>query len=291
MRFPPYLKKGDRLKVIAPCGALKELTAFERGLDIWRLRGYELDLAPQYSEKYGYLAGEDETRRKALADAWREPDYRAILCARGGYGSTRLLERWQWGESQPKWLIGFSDVTGLLWSLAKNGISGLHGAVLTTIADEPLWSQERLFSYLETGFLAPLKGKGWGNGYATGTLLPANLTVATHLLGTSHQPCLNGVILALEDVAEAPYRLDRMLTQWRMLGAFQGIAGIALGRFSRCEGTNGSWTVEEMLSDRLGDLGIPIVSELPFGHDGVNAALPTGIKANLDENKGLLSFN
>ena len=91
------------------------------------------------------------------------------------------------------------------------------------------------------------------------------------------------VILALEDVAEAPYRIDRMLTQWRMSGAFQGVVGIVLGRFSRCEPPKDvpSWTVEEVLRDRLSDLGIPIVSDLPFGHEGVNAALPVGQPVDL----------
>jgi muramoyltetrapeptide carboxypeptidase len=137
-----------------------------------------------------------------------------------------------------------------------------------------------------------LTGKGWGAGQGTGLLLPANLTVATHLLGTFVQPALDGVILALEDVTEAPYRIDRMLTQWRMTGALKNVQGIALGRFSRCDPPLGSksWTVEEVLRDRLGDLGIPIVSDLPFGHDGVNAALPVGRMAQLDGDKGTLTL-
>jgi muramoyltetrapeptide carboxypeptidase len=124
-------------------------------------------------------------------------------------------------------------------------------------------------------------------------LLPANLTVATHLLGTFVQPNLDGVILALEDVTEAPYRIDRMLTQWRMSGAFQGVRGIALGRFSRCDPPKEvpSWTVEEVLRDRLGDLGIPIVSDLPFGHEGANAALPVGQWVELDADNATLKWN
>jgi muramoyltetrapeptide carboxypeptidase len=103
---------------------------------------------------------------------------------------------------------------------------------------------------------------------------------------------LDGIILALEDVTEAPYRIDRMLTQWRMSGAFKGIRGIALGRFSRCYAPEDipSWTVEEVLRDRLSDLGIPIVSDLPFGHEGVNAALPVGQPVQLDADQGILSW-
>ncbi|MEC4987977.1 MAG: LD-carboxypeptidase, partial [Oscillatoria sp. PMC 1068.18] len=192
----------------------------------------------------------------------------------------------------PKWLIGFSDVTALLWSLAKVGISSLHAPVLTTLGREPQWSIERLFDCVEGRSLAALTGKGWGGGVATGILLPANLTVATHLLNTPLQPHLEGAILALEDVTEAPYRIDRMLTQWRLSGAFAGVKGIALGRFSRCCAPEGipSWTVEEVLRDRLSDLEIPIVSDLAFGHEGTNAALPVGQLVSLDGDQGILAF-
>jgi muramoyltetrapeptide carboxypeptidase len=104
---------------------------------------------------------------------------------------------------------------------------------------------------------------------------------------------MDGRILALEDVGEAPYRLDRMLTQWRRSGAFNGVRGIALGRFSNCEVSQEfpSWTVEEVLRDRLGDLGIPIVCDLPFGHEGVNASLPVGQIVELDGSNGTLSWS
>jgi muramoyltetrapeptide carboxypeptidase len=188
-------------------------------------------------------------------------------------------------------LIGFSDITGLLWSLATMGIKSVHGPVLTTLAQEPKSSIDRLFDLVEGKKLAPLSGQGWGGGQVSGRLLPANLTVATHLLKTPLQPSLNGAILAWEDVGESPYRIDRMLTQWRSNGSFQGIAGIVLGRFSGCDPSPECWTMEQVLGDRLGDLGIPIISELPFGHDGENAALPVGAMVQLDGDNGVLSFN
>jgi muramoyltetrapeptide carboxypeptidase len=293
---PAFLKPGDLVSVVAPSGALKEIEAFEQGLEIWRSRGYRVKLGSNWYTHYGYLAGTDKQRREALAEAWNDTECKAVLCVRGGYGGARLLENWSWKDEKkllsPKWLIGFSDVTGLLWSLFKEGISGIHAPVLTTLAAEPEWSLQRLFDCLEGRLLKPLTGLGWGGGQTTGILIPANLTVATHLLGTIVQPSLKGAILALEDVTEAPYRIDRMLTQWRMAGAFKGIKGIALGRFSRCTpplGSN-SWQVEEVLRDRLQDLNIPIVADLPFGHDGVNAALPVGSIARLDADKGTLEI-
>jgi muramoyltetrapeptide carboxypeptidase len=291
-QLPPPLRSGDLLRVIAPCGLLREFENFWQGVEIWRSRGYRVEVSSGVQERWGYLAGTDIRRRHDLADAWKDPQCQGILCARGGYGSARLLENWAWPVGlPPKWLIGFSDVTGLLWSLSTIGISGVHAPLLTTLADEPEWSVERLFRWVENHTLDPLTGNGWGGGEVSGILLPANLTVGTHLLGTRMQPNLDGVILAIEDVGEAPYRLDRMLTQWRLAGYFQHIKGIAVGRFSRCDPPAGipSFTVEEVLRDRLSDLGIPIVSDLPFGHDGVNAALPVGIMAHLDGDRGILS--
>lgn len=290
--MPAPLKPGDLLKVIAPSGALREFEAFEKGIEIWRSRGYKIEVSNSISNRAGYLAGKDSDRINQLSEAWNDLECKGVLCARGGYGSARILENWQWGDRH-KWLIGFSDITCLLWSLYGHGKSGIHGAVLTTLAAEPDWSIERLFDLIEGRPVAPLQGTGWGGGIATGILLPANLTVATHLLGTPIQPNLDGVILALEDVTEAPYRIDRLLTQWRLSGVFTKIRGIALGRFSRCEAPANipSMTIEEVLRDRLCDLNIPIVSNLPFGHDGCNAALPIGAIAQLDAEQGLLSLS
>ncbi|MEL7143225.1 MAG: LD-carboxypeptidase [Cyanobacteria bacterium J06643_4] len=339
IHLPPPLVPGDLLCVISPSGGLQTNEKFEEGLAIWRQRGYKLHLCDGYDQCWRYLAGTDAQRRHQLSEALHHPESKGILCARGGYGGTRLLESWQWPKKQAtqwpsnKWLIGFSDITSLLWSLSKEGIAGVHGPVLTTLADEPQWSIERLFDLVEKRQVKPLQGKGWaqtkGPAQATGRLLPGNLCVATCLLGTAAEPDLTDVILAFEDVGEALYRLDRMLTQWRAMGKLKQVRGIALGRFSRWEplkpsptltqramgklnqvrgmalGRFSRWeppkpslppppgptlTVEEVMRDRLSDLGIPIVSDLPFGHDGVNAALPVGLPVHLDAQTGQLSW-
>nr|WP_199191970.1 LD-carboxypeptidase [Chlorogloea sp. CCALA 695] len=290
-QMPSLLKPGDLLKVITPSGALREFDAFKKGVEIWRSHGYKVEVSESIKDRFGYLAGTDSDRTKQLFEAWNDPECKGILVARGGYGSARILENWTWGKNN-KWLIGFSDITCLLWSLYNRGKSSVHGSVLTTLASEPDWSIERLFNLVEGRPIAPLQGTGWGGGIATGILLPANLTVATHLLGTPIQPNLDGVILALEDVTEAPYRIDRLLTQWRLSGVLTKVRGIALGRFSRCAAPPNipSMTIDEVLRDRLSDLNIPIVSNLPFGHDGCNAALPVGLLATLDAEQGILAI-
>ncbi len=298
-QVPRPLQRGDLLYVISPSGALQASERFLEGLAIWRQRGYRLHLCAGHDESWGYLAGRDDRRRQQLLAALQDPDCRGILCSRGGYGGTRLLESWVWPDftAAGKWLIGFSDITSLLWSLSKQGVSAVHGPVLTTLASEPEWSINRLFDWVERHEIAPLTGLGWsaasGRSRAEGRLLPGNLCVATHLLGTAAEPDLTDVILAFEDVGEAPYRLDRMLTQWRCMGKLAAVKGVALGRFSGWEPDKKSsptLSVEEVMRDRLGDLGIPVVSGLPFGHDGVNAALPVGLPVVLDADAGRLSW-
>jgi len=305
--FPPPLKPGDRLTVIAPSGCVRDPDAFLRGVEIWRSRGYEIHCPDGLLDRHGYLAGTDAERRSRLREAWRDPDSKGILCLRGGYGGTRLLESFHWSEADratPKWLIGFSDITSLLWSLARVGLGSVHGPVLTTLPDEPEASTTRLFDLVEGRPIAPLTGRLLNPGIApldrpgeqnrvTGWLCPANLAVGTSLLGTPHQPDFSGAILAFEDVGEAPHRLDRLLTQWRSVGAFSKIAGIALGRFSQAEVPAGypSFSMDELMRDRLGDLGVPIMTDLPFGHDGENAALPCGVIASLDLDQAELQIH
>ncbi|MBD2666450.1 peptidase U61 LD-carboxypeptidase A [Richelia sinica FACHB-800] len=293
--LPPPLQPGDLVTVIAPSGALREYAALEKSVEIWRSHGYRVKISDNLDTRHGYLAGTDTHRRHQLQQAWQDPECRAILCARGGFGSTRILEDWHWQQNTayPKWLIGFSDITALLWSLYNAGCCSVHGPVLTTLLDEPEWSIQRLFDLVEGRPLAPLKGQGWGGGVRKGILLPGNLTVATHLLGTSLLPPLDGVILAFEDVTEPPYRIDRMLTQWRLSGLLSQVCGIALGGFTKCEAPPNipSLSVEEVLGDRLSDLNIPIVADLPFGHDNPNAALPVGVMATLDAEQGILTID
>ena len=136
------------------------------------------------------------------------------------------------------------------------------------------------------------------SGLAEGPLLVANLTVATHLLGTPHLPSLQGAILILEDVGEAPYRIERMLTHWRLSGALRQLAGLGFGSFEGCEEADSRagepdshrFSVEQVLRERSLDLGLPVVAHLPVGHSPGNAALPLGCAARLDGGRGLLEL-
>ena len=194
------------------------------------------------------------------------------------------------------WLLGFSDITSLLLArLAAGFDGGVHGPLLTTIANEPDWSKERLKRLLFGKSIEDIYGKGWQEGIAIGPLVVANLTIATHLLGTHHLPDLTNAILIFEDIGEAPYRIDRMLTQWRLSGQLHKLSGIGFGNFhcedkiDKSDGLN--FTFEQILIERTNDLGIPRIGNLPVGHINGNAALPVGRLAKIDGNKGSLSIN
>ncbi|MFO7629091.1 MAG: LD-carboxypeptidase [Prochlorococcaceae cyanobacterium] len=291
---PRPLRRGDRVGLVAASSALVGDEAQQRlsdGLAVLESWGLQVQPSSAAGRRWGYLAGRDPERAADLCPP--EPAPALHACLRGGWGAARLLER---PLALPAgWLVGFSDVTSLLWAqLAQGGSGAVHGPLLTTLAAEPAWSQERLRALLFGEPLPPLQGEIWRPGVAEGPLLAANLTVATHLLGTPHLPELRGAILVLEDVGEAPYRLDRLLTHWRLAGALQQLAGIGFGRFSGCDDPDPlpeqQFSVEQVLRERSADLGIPVLAGLPVGHDPGNAALPLGQWARLDGNRGRLEL-
>ena len=285
----PLLQAGDRVGVVAASSAFKDPEPLEQGLSLLRSWGLKAEAESIPQRRWGYLAGSDQER---LADLHRHPTPPLLACARGGWGAARLLEQpilWQQG-----WLLGFSDVTALLLARHSAGFDGgIHGPLLSTLAAEPAWSQQRLRTLLFGGLVPDLQGRGWVDGIAEGPLITANLTVASHLLGSAHMPDLDGAILVLEDVGEQPYRLDRMLTHWRLAGVLQRLAGLGFGRFSDCDDDNlqEGFSATEVLQERSCDLGIPVIADLPVGHGSEgNAALPIGRKARLDGQRGLLSL-
>ncbi len=296
LALPTPLHRGDVVRLVAASSALEDSGRLEAGLAVLRQWGLDvaIDPAALLARRWGYLAGSDAQRRQDL-----DADSMASLhaCVRGGWGSARLLE----GDlpQPPGWLLGFSDVTSLLFERVRRGLGGgVHGPMLTTLASEPEWSRERLRALLFGEPVADLEGVGWRGGMVEGSLLVGNLTVATHLLGTPHLPPLDGAILILEDVGEAPYRIERMLTHWRLCGALQRLGGIGFGSFEGCaeadsradEPAERRFDLEQVLRERTLDLAIPVVAHLPVGHSPGNGALPLGARARLDGGRGHLSL-
>ncbi|WP_225323084.1 LD-carboxypeptidase [Synechococcus sp. RSCCF101] len=284
---PAPLRPGSRILAVNPGTWLpKDLTfmALQQrcAAEGWRLEGLDGVLG-----QWRYFSGTDSTRRRQMEEAWTDPAVEAVLYVGAGWGSARVLEAGFRFPKRPRWALGFSDCSALLLAQCAAGLGGaIHGS---SGGPEQQW--RRTADLLAGRAVADLKGRGVRPGWAEGALLVTNLTVATHLIGTPWLPSLRHTILVLEDVEEAPYRVDRMLTQWRTSGLLDGVAGVACGRFSWTgEAEPGDFSMSEILEERLGDLGVPLVLDLPLGHGLPNQALPLGVPARLDGSQGRLSL-
>lgn len=291
---------GARVRVIAPSGPVA-IERFERGLKVLRRRiDLEVIHAENLLEQDGYFAGPDALRLAATQQALADPEAVAVLCARGGYGATRLLpaldpERLR---AAPKPIVGFSDITALLcWAWSRADVVGVHGPAITqlsTLVDEDV---DRLVDLLRGEIPLPLvaeEGTVLHGGTVEGPLVAGNLEVLRSLVGTRWMPKLAGTIVALEEIGERPYRIDRALTHLLQSGALRGVRGVAIGQLVGCEeppdGNLGPGPATVVL-ERLATLGIPVVTGFGFGHDASrNAALPFGTMVRLIADQCTLEF-
>jgi len=289
---PPAVHPRDRVAVIAPASAF-DRASFEAGLALIGAR-YRAEYDPGIFERHRYLAGDDARRLSELDSALADPDIRAVFCARGGYGATRLLARLATTgpPGPPKLLVGFSDITALHLWLQSHGRISVHGPVLTQLGRLPPGTRECLFNLLESTSPAPaLSGTlTYVGGVAEGPLLGGNLSVVTRLLGTPFMPALDGAILLLEDQGERPYRLDRMWTHLQLAGVFDRVRGIVLGSFTGCEERDASYGSAEVLHELALATGLPCAAGFPIGHGEVNEPVPLGVRVRLDADAHSLSF-
>ena len=259
-------------------------------LALARAAGHELVCLPELQLPHRYLAAPDAHRLARLVQALTDPAFAAVWVVRGGSGITRLLRHLPWHRLPPRPIIGFSDLTPLLEALrARVGAAGVHGPVLHSLAATDPHDRARLFDVLAGRPVPPLQGEAWVTGEARGPLVGGNLTMLAATCGTPFQVQARGAILCLEDVSEAPYRLDRAVQQLLDAGALDEVAGVALGTWEGCAPPAGAdWTLRDVLIDALRPLGVPIVGGLPFGHGARNHALPIGRQATLRD--GALSW-
>ena len=286
MTTPKPLSRGSRIRAVNPG------TWMEHDRDLAPLvarcadQGWRLEIPASVRQQWRYFSATDSNRAADMAAAWQDPTVDAVFYLGGGWGGTRVLEAGFRFPPRPKWSLGFSDSSSLLLAQQAAGMPGaIHGPFG---GSEAQW--QRTVQLLRNEPVAALQGTGLRSGSARGPLLVTNLTVATHMIGTPWLPSLKGAVLVLEDVGEAPYRIDRMLTQWRSAGLLQQLAGVACGRFSWAEDDilPGDFSMDEILEERLGDLEIPLVLNLPLGHGQPNQALPLGAIAELDGHQGTL---
>ncbi len=288
---PTAPRPGELVQAVAPAGIFDE-QAFRRG--VARLQEhYRVRFDPDITGRNGFLAGDDERRCRELVSALQDTEVKALVAVRGGYGATRLLDRIDPAlvAGNPKPLVGFSDVTALHALWARAGVRSLHATMLALLGDRPGPLFDRWLAALAGATPEPLTGlHPISGGSATGALVGGNLSILAALLGTDHEPPLRGRVLFLEDTDERPYRVDRMLTSLSQAGWFRQVYGVILGAFNRTPTGPDGVTVEQVLAERLGNLGLPVVSGVPAGHISDNLELPLGARVRLDADAGALEF-
>lgn len=308
LQKPPRLRLGDTIGLIEPATASDEtfqLTLVEEAVVAMGLKPKR---GASVLGRHGYLANTDEKRAADVNAMFADPEVRAIMAVRGGWGSARLLPYLDWDliRANPKLVIGFSDITALHLAIAAQaGFATIHGP-----NGGSAWGKGSLDHFRAIAFdgatptlVNPaaeedrLVQRRWRTqpitqGKARGRLLGGNLTVLTALAGTPYLPDFKGAILFLEDVDEAEYRIDRMLTQLGQAGVLGGLAGAVFGQCTNCVGSSsgnyGGFTLTDVLRHHLGRLGVPAYQGAWFGHIADQFSLPVGVMAEIDADAGTI---
>jgi len=289
--IPPRLRPGDLIGVISPAGPV-DASDLRPGLDLLVSRGFRVREAAHLYDRNDYLAGDDEARLSDLHAMFLDSEIAAVFCARGGYGSLRLLDRvdFELIRQHPKIIVGYSDITALLMAVyKKTGLVVFHGPMvqgLSAISGDSLECLLKILTLEKPVSFDSMEGNPLFMGAAEGPLLGGNLSLICHLAGTPFLPSLDGAILFIEDKGEPLYRIDRMLTHLSLAGQLKGIAGLIGGEFLDCGDTS---AVDRLLMAMASVLHVPLVTGFPAGHGENNLTLPLGMPAHLDTRRMTLS--
>lgn len=303
---PDRLNAGDTIGIIAPASAPPDPKAIDRAAEALKRLGFKTKLGKNVRARLGFIAGTDRERATDLMTMFADKKVRGIICIRGGYGASRILDRLDYAviRRNPKIFSGYSDITSLHGALLRQaGLVSIHAPMLNGALADPKVPEFTKASFFRTVMEAKPSGSicdGYGEktvsilrrGSAEGCLVGGNLSLICASLGTPYAPSFKNKILFFEDINEKPYRLDRMLTQLLNAGIFAQVAGVAVGITKDCDQPNGKTLTEyqqsgsDVIKERLSNLRIPVVVGLPFGHVDLNATIPIGIRARLDANKG-----
>lgn len=297
LRKARALRPGDTIGIATPASPV-DPEALEAGEELVRALGFEPRRGTSVLARRGYLAGDDEGRAAELMALVVDPAVKGILCARGGYGCQRILSRLDAAafRKAAKPLAGYSDITTLLlWQRRFAGLMGIHGPMLESGERAPGDTQRALARMLSgVGELPRLVGRSLVGGWREGRLTGGSLSLVVASLGTPWEIDTRDAILLLEEVGEAPYRIDRMLSQLRAAGKLAAVAGVGVGRLYDCGAPGGSGPdAAEVVREILAPAGVPTVVDLPFGHGGENRPWPFGGRAAIDGERGeieLLEF-
>jgi muramoyltetrapeptide carboxypeptidase len=298
----PRLKKGDTVAITSPAGAVLDEIQITTFTNILKGFGFNVVLGETLKKKYGYFAGTDDERAKELNTLFADKSIKGIFCMKGGWGCARLLDKIDYTSisKNPKVLIGFSDITTLLIAIyAKTGLVTFHGPV-----GNSGWNEFSSASFTNVVMNnLPLsfpvgpdtedKPLTINSGKATGALIGGNLTVISSIIGSDYLPDWNGKILFLEEWKEEPYSLDRMLTQMKLAGILDSLAGIAFGKCVKCEAEEPkkAFTYLEVLEQHFKPLKIPVFYGAMTGHIENKLTLPIGAEVTMDADTGIIKLN
>jgi len=286
----PRLKPNQTVGVIAPSSPVSQSDISE-GLNLLESFPLKIKQGEHLFDRSNYLAGPDHDRVSDLHQMFSDPEIKAIFCARGGYGSARLLNKIDFDlvRKNPKIIVGFSDLTALFFAIyKKTGLVTIHGPTLSDLPKNKNWLN---LSELITTYHRPRvlfkQEKIINNGKARGILLGGNLSTFCSLLDTPFLPSFESLILFLEEKGESPYKLDRMLTQLLLSGRLDRLSALIIGQIEDCGEKE---IIYNLLKERLAVLNMPVVTGLPVGHGNENISLPLGLPALLDTEKMILEI-
>ncbi len=296
---PPALRPGNTIAIIAPASTIEKRDTLDASIATLGRLGFKVRCDERILQSKRYLAGEDEARAEELHRNFEDPEVRAVLALRGGYGCARIIPFIDEKRLRPhcKVFMGFSDLATLhIYFRRRFGWVTLHGPMANSTqlaALGPAEEQNLISLWTDPDYLPNLAFPAletWFPGVAEGRLAGGCLAVILSSLGTPYEIKTAGKILFLEDVGEEPYRLDRMLTQLKLAGKLKGVAGFILGTFHNCAPSSGQYTAEETLREILGELEVPVLANFPAGHGPENWAFPLGVRVRLDADQRRVEF-
>ena len=300
---PPGLRQGDTIMLVAPSGSISP-ERIELAKKQLLALGYRVRVQDDAASEYGYLAGDDARRAAELMAAFRQPDVDAIFPMKGGYGVTRILDRLDYEiiRQHPKIVVGYSDITALHLALAaKANLVTFHSPNASTGFTPESGFNEYAAKYLWRSILAdqndessspivyesPVGSKpmrAMRPGVAQGRLTGGNLTLISSLMGTPYEMKTAKRVVFLEDIGEAPYRIDRYLSQLKLAGKLRNPAAVILGQFTDCD-ADGGLSLQQVFEDYFADAPYPVIANFPAGHVSSNATLPMGVNVEVDANQ------
>lgn len=268
---PNTLKKGDKVIVVSPSGRVDEdkVRLACKKLEAW---GLNVDFGLHAFDVFNKLAGKDEDRASDLQTALDDSSIKAIFCSRGGYGLVRIIDSIDFSgfKKNPKWIVGFSDVTVLHYHINAMNIATLHGPMPNSFESTPEIALNSLKSALfDKDYQLP-------NPFEREEIVGGNLAIIYSLLGTNSDIDTKGKVLLLEDIGEYAYNIDRMIFALKKAGKFEGIKGLLIGQFSGIEDDDFGFSVKQIIDNCISDYDFPIYYDIPVGHVDDNRAIVLG---------------